>query len=65
VAALGGDEFAIVQTAITGPADAAQLAERLIEAAARRIEVDGKDIELTASVGITLFPTDGCDATGC
>jgi diguanylate cyclase (GGDEF)-like protein/PAS domain S-box-containing protein len=64
VARLGGDEFAIVQTAITGPADAAQLAERLIEAAARPVEVEGKDVELTASVGITLFPTDGCDADG-
>ncbi len=64
VARLGGDEFAIVQTGITGPADAAGLAERLIEAAGRPVDVDGKQIELTASVGITICPDDGSDADG-
>ena len=64
VARLGGDEFAIVQTGITGPAEAAGLAERLIEAAGRPVDVDGKQIELTASVGITICPDDGSDADG-
>jgi diguanylate cyclase (GGDEF)-like protein/PAS domain S-box-containing protein len=62
VARLGGDEFAIVQTEIDGPDDAADLARRLIEVSSQQFEIDGKQIQATASVGITIFPTDACDA---
>jgi diguanylate cyclase (GGDEF)-like protein len=62
VARLGGDEFAIVQTEIAGPDDAADLARRLIEVSSQQFEIDGKQIQATASVGITMYPTDGCDA---
>ncbi len=62
VARLGGDEFAIVQTGIEGPEEAADLARRLIEVTAQPLEIDGKEIQATGSIGVTLFPSDGNDA---
>jgi diguanylate cyclase (GGDEF)-like protein/PAS domain S-box-containing protein len=62
VARLGGDEFAIVQTQIDGPDSAADLARRLIALTAQPLEVDGREIQASASIGITFFPTDGSDA---
>ena len=62
VARLGGDEFAILQTRIDGPSDAAELARRIVEVTAQPIDIDGKQIQATGSVGITLFPADGNDA---
>ena len=62
VARLGGDEFAIVQTGMDGPDDAADLARRLIEATAQPHNVEGNEIQATASIGITVFPADGSDA---
>ncbi|MGH6923249.1 MAG: EAL domain-containing response regulator, partial [Propylenella sp.] len=62
VARLGGDEFAILQTRIEGPQDAADLARRIVEATARPIDVDGKEIQATGSIGITLYPNDAGSA---
>jgi diguanylate cyclase (GGDEF)-like protein/PAS domain S-box-containing protein len=62
VARLGGDEFAVVQTEIEGPEDAAELARRLIEVISQQVDIDGKAIQGTGSIGITLFPNDGSDA---
>lgn len=62
VARLGGDEFAVVQTGIDGPEDAAELARRLITLTARAVRVEGRDIQASASVGVTLFPADGSDS---
>jgi diguanylate cyclase (GGDEF)-like protein/PAS domain S-box-containing protein len=61
VARLGGDEFAILQTRIDGPNDAAELARRIIEVTAKPVDIDGKEIQATGSIGITLFPDDGGD----
>jgi diguanylate cyclase (GGDEF)-like protein/PAS domain S-box-containing protein len=59
VARLGGDEFAILQTRIDGPDDAADLARRIVEVTSRAVEIDGKELQATGSIGVTLFPTDG------
>jgi diguanylate cyclase (GGDEF)-like protein len=62
VARLGGDEFAILQTQIDGPDTAADLARRIIEITSRPVDIEGNEIQATASIGITLFPADGCEA---
>ncbi len=62
VARLGGDEFAILQTRISGASDAADLAQRIVEVTSRPIDIDGKEIQATASIGITLFPADADSA---
>lgn len=61
VARIGGDEFAILQSNIAGPDDAALLAQTIV---ARLNETNGTPDPLTvgASIGITLAPLDGHDA---
>jgi diguanylate cyclase (GGDEF)-like protein len=61
VARLGGDEFAILQTGISGSQDAAELARRIIESTSPPVEIDGNEIQAKTSIGITLFPADGCE----
>ncbi|MHA1189501.1 MAG: diguanylate cyclase domain-containing protein, partial [Alphaproteobacteria bacterium] len=62
VARLGGDEFAIIQTDITAPEDAKELAERIVEAMSEPIEIDGTSMCATGSVGVAIHPADGNSA---
>ncbi len=61
IARLGGDEFAIIQRVSAVPRDATQLAERLIAALGKSCTIDGNEIEIGASVGISLAPDDSLD----
>jgi diguanylate cyclase (GGDEF)-like protein len=61
VARLGGDEFAVVAPR-TDSEGALQLAEKVRQALARPCIVMGIDLELDASVGISVFPEHGVDA---
>jgi diguanylate cyclase (GGDEF)-like protein/PAS domain S-box-containing protein len=62
LARLGGDEFiAIVEG--PQPATAETLADRWLAAAAKEVEVKGEILRTSATIGITIFPTDGTDAT--
>jgi len=61
VARLGGDEFAILQTEIGRTDDAVTLAQKVIEALEQPFELEGQEINTTASIGITVHPTDGVD----
>jgi diguanylate cyclase (GGDEF)-like protein/PAS domain S-box-containing protein len=66
VARLGGDEFAVVLDCASdtkAPGEAAiQLAERVIQAVKGPITYDNRTIEVGASIGIAICPTDGRDA---
>lgn len=53
VARLGGDEFILLLEYVTDLAVAARLAERLAEAIRQPIPLDGHEIVVTASIGIT------------
>ena len=59
VARIGGDEFAIVQTAIRARADAGVLAQRLIDQITRPFEIAGRQVEVGVSIGIAFAPLDG------
>jgi len=50
----GGDEFAIIESDVTDPADAAALAERLQIALREPFSVLGNDLRIGASIGIAL-----------
>src|SRR5882724_219913 len=54
VARLGGDEFAVLLTAVREPAEPAIVAERLLEQITAPIDVAGRQLSLTASIGIAL-----------
>jgi diguanylate cyclase (GGDEF)-like protein len=59
VARMGGDEFAIVQVQVAQPSDATALAQRVIEAVNEPYEIDGHQVVVGASVGISVSVTDG------
>lgn len=61
VARLGGDEFAIVQVAGEQPKDATALAQRLCDVLKRPFDIDGHQVVIGTSVGISLAPGDGND----
>jgi diguanylate cyclase (GGDEF)-like protein/PAS domain S-box-containing protein len=54
VARLGGDEFAVLLTSVREAAEPAIVAERLLEQITAPIDVAGRHLSLTASIGIAL-----------
>nr|WP_314545337.1 EAL domain-containing protein [uncultured Massilia sp.] len=62
VARLGGDEFALVLPELSANADAALVAQRIVEALARPFHLQGQQLFVSASVGIARYPDDGGDA---
>jgi len=63
VARFGGDEFVVLLGAVSGAADAAQVATKVLEAVRAPFRLDGNEVTVAASVGMSLFPDDGasCD----
>ena len=62
VARIGGDEFAIVQTNAVQPTSATALALRIIETLTAPFEINGHQILIGTSVGISVGPDDSSDA---
>jgi diguanylate cyclase (GGDEF)-like protein/PAS domain S-box-containing protein len=63
VARLGGDEFVVVLADIAASADVVQATRHLQVALSAPYEVDGRLLHLTPSMGVSLFPDDGNDAS--
>jgi len=61
VARVGGDEFAIVQTGVDRPTDAAALAQEIREAIRAPFDINGHVVIVDASIGISHAPTDGIE----
>ncbi|MEA3410687.1 MAG: EAL domain-containing protein [Pseudomonadota bacterium] len=59
VARLGGDEFTVVVEDLNRSEHASVLAQKLIRVLQEPVEVEGKSLSVSASVGISLFPQDG------
>ena len=59
VARLGGDEFIIVLSDITSSDDAAAVAGKLIEVVSAEFGMEGHPINVSPSIGISVFPADG------
>jgi diguanylate cyclase (GGDEF)-like protein len=62
LARLGGDEFVILVPDISGSHAPSKLANRLLAILAEPFSIAGHEFYIGASIGITLFPTDGEDA---
>ena len=61
LARLGGDEFTVVIPNLARAEDALTLAHRIRETMRRPFRLDSRDVVLTASIGIALYPDDGED----
>ena len=62
LARMGGDEFTILLPEIGQPEDAAAVAQKLLDLFDRPVLLDGHELFVAASIGISLFPEDGADA---
>ena len=63
VARLGGDEFVLILPSVGYRVGVEKLARKLVAAVARPMMLDGHEAKVSASLGITLFPLGGEDAT--
>jgi diguanylate cyclase (GGDEF)-like protein/PAS domain S-box-containing protein len=61
VARIGGDEFTIILSELRQPEDAATVAEKILAAVQEPVTIGGLAVEISASVGIAIYPTDGID----
>ena len=59
LARLGGDEFTILLTALPQPEDAGRVARRILDSLAHPFSIEGHEIFISASIGISIFPSDG------
>jgi diguanylate cyclase (GGDEF)-like protein/PAS domain S-box-containing protein len=61
VARLGGDEFIVLIHDIPDREAVRPVAEKIVEAFQTVFQVMGREVMLTASLGITIYPEDGAD----
>jgi diguanylate cyclase (GGDEF)-like protein len=58
VARLGGDEFTIILGNVDGTAHAAHVSESILQALTRPFELNGREVYVSACIGITFYPDD-------
>ncbi|MBC7452857.1 MAG: EAL domain-containing protein [Massilia sp.] len=62
VSRIGGDEFVILLPTVGQAADAAKSADKIIAALAETHHIAGHDLQVSPSIGISVYPADGEDA---
>ncbi len=62
ISRIGGDEFSILLPEVTSTEAVAGVARKVLDSLARPFNVDGHDLFVTASIGISCYPSDGDDA---
>jgi len=58
----GGDEFLVLLSEIDHTEDAEAIGQKIVASIAEPHQVSGHELQLTASVGIAMYPEDGQDA---
>ena len=58
----GSDEFVVLVGDVSDPQQTKGVAEKLLNAISTPQPIDGHDLTVTASLGISLYPADGFDA---
>ena len=61
---LGGDEFTVIAENVGSAEDAAHVARRMLEALNSPFVVGEEEIVISASIGISMYPTDDVDLDG-
>jgi diguanylate cyclase (GGDEF)-like protein/PAS domain S-box-containing protein len=61
VARLGGDEFVMLLTDLSQSGEIEPMLQRVLDDVAAPYVIDGIDMHVSASIGVTLYPDDGDD----
>jgi diguanylate cyclase (GGDEF)-like protein len=61
VARLGGDEFALIHAGLERSEWAAKLAEKVLERLSEPFSLEGQEVHISASIGVTICPLDHDD----
>jgi diguanylate cyclase (GGDEF)-like protein/PAS domain S-box-containing protein len=64
VSRLGGDEFTVIAEELASAEDAALIARRILEALESPIQVEEHELHVSASIGVSMYPTDDTDLDG-
>jgi diguanylate cyclase (GGDEF)-like protein len=56
---LGGDEFTVIVPGIPQAEYAATVAEKILESLSQVFVLEGQNVFVTVSIGISIFPHDG------
>jgi diguanylate cyclase (GGDEF)-like protein/PAS domain S-box-containing protein len=62
-ARIGGDEFVLIQADVVEPSESEALGNRIVEMLSEPYVLGDRTFDMSASVGIAVFPHDGKDAT--
>ncbi len=62
VARLSGDEFAVLLLDMHHKSEAATLAKNILKKVTEPFQIEGRELFLTSSIGISVFPENGGDA---
>ena len=55
----GGDEFVVLMDELTDREPITRVSQRILDAVAEPFVIDGQEIHITASIGISVYPEDG------
>lgn len=61
VARVGGDEFMVLTPTGTDKDECVVMASRVVEAMAGAFDLDGHEVRISSSVGVSLYPANGID----
>lgn len=63
LARLGGDEFVLVLTDLVNPNECVRVCQKFLDVLREPFRIEGYNLFVTASIGISLYPDDTQDAT--
>jgi diguanylate cyclase (GGDEF)-like protein len=61
IARIGGDEFVIMLREVSEQSQVAMVARKILSTVVRPLTIHGHECRITASIGISMFPTDALD----
>jgi len=62
VSRIGGDEFVVLLSEVERAEDSAITARRMLEAVSETYRIDNQDLNVSVSIGVSVYPDDGTDA---
>lgn len=62
VARFGGDEFVLIAENLSKSSDAAIVADKVLACCAEPFMIEGRELHVSASIGLSVYPEDGADS---